>query len=185
MILSRGSKSQILVSFGGRAGMGPCSLPLLGKAGTIPLPLPHFPPISRNELGKLSMASGAQLLPQGCAQQARVGFLPQHQGGTKIFLNTSSGQRAFPLKYPPSAKVPLSLFFFFPQLRGCRDGTDHERTPSYLRLPRRTAAGWGKISVIILQGATGTHTSERRASEKQYVYPPAVSSHLFRQQAAL
>lgn len=96
----------------------------------------------------------------------------------------NSSQRGFPLKCPPASKAPLSPFFLFSQLGGCRDGTDHERTPSYLRLSP-AHRGWEKISVIILQGATGTHTSERRASEKQYVYPPAVSSHLFRQQAAL
>lgn len=33
-----------------------------------------------------------------------------------------------------------------------------------------------KISIIILQGPTGTHTLERRARKKQYVYHPAIAS---------
>lgn len=171
------------------SAVAPCRHPLLWKAGTShPLPRASFssyfqgwawkteggrwPPAAPLRMCTASTGGISLTVPRSC----RDGFAHNPR------IRELQPKRFSP-KTPTRFQGTPFPFLFLPALRLQRCHRPREDT----LLPPTSPAhhGWGKISVITLQGATGTHTSERRASEKQYVYPPAVSSHLFRQQAAL
>lgn len=153
----------------------------------IPFPVPHFPPVSRDGLGKLSVASGPHIPFRMCAASPGGISLPVPRRCREVFERNPQIRKLQPKRFSPKMPtrfqgIPFPLLFSpAPRLQRCRRPREDTLLPPTSPAHR----GWGKISLTILQGATGTHTSERRASKKQYVYPPAVPSHLFRQQAAL
>jgi len=161
----------------------------------IPFPMPLFllPSTYLSDgLGKLSATGGLQLAALNGAQTASAGLrfsfaCLRGMGAAKLALHAtaelgSSSQRVLPLQYPSSSRTPghplfPSLFMGAISTAALRLQRCHLPREDTILPPTSSAHnGWVKISIIILQGATGTHTSARRARKKQYVYHRAISS---------